>query len=100
MSQFLGAHSDVESIPTFDEMNLNDEVLRGIYQLGFEIPTSLQQRAIKPIVKGQDVTIISFSGESFYITNYTYAALILATKSYRFGENNELLYWTTSANRR
>jgi ATP-dependent RNA helicase len=41
----------VQVIPTFDNMNLREDLLRGIYAYGFEKPSAIQQRAIKPIVK-------------------------------------------------
>jgi ATP-dependent RNA helicase len=41
----------LQVIPTFDNMNLREDLLRGIYAYGFEKPSAIQQRAIKPIVK-------------------------------------------------
>lgn len=37
---------------SFDHMNLKEELLRGIYSLGFGLPTPLQQRAIVPCCEG------------------------------------------------
>ena len=39
-------------IQTFDEINLRESLLRGIYGYGFERPSALQQRAIKPCILG------------------------------------------------
>jgi ATP-dependent RNA helicase len=51
----------VQVIPTFDNMNLREDLLRGIYAYGFEKPSAIQQRAIKPIVKViQGLKIIHF----------------------------------------
>ncbi|KAI7825760.1 ATP-dependent RNA helicase eIF4A [Kickxella alabastrina] len=36
-------------------MNLDDNLLRGIYAYGFERPSAIQQRAIVPVLKGHDV---------------------------------------------
>lgn len=36
----------------FDDMNLREELLRGIYAYGFEKPSAIQQRAIIPCIKG------------------------------------------------
>lgn len=47
----------VEVIPTFDEMGLNKDLLRGIQSYGFEKPSALQQRAIRQIVKGRDLIV-------------------------------------------
>ncbi|KAH7704766.1 DEAD box protein box helicase, partial [Aphelenchoides avenae] len=52
----------VEVIPTFDEMALNEDLLRGIKSYGFEKPYDLQQRAIRPIVKGRDLIVQADSG--------------------------------------
>merc|ERR1711935_313212 len=47
---------------TFDEMNLKEDLLRGIYAYGFEKPSTIQQRAILPIVKGLDTIAQAQSG--------------------------------------
>ncbi|PRQ35971.1 putative RNA helicase [Rosa chinensis] len=46
---------DIKPIMSFDQMNLKDELLRGIYNYGFEKPSAIQQRAIRPIIEGCDV---------------------------------------------
>lgn len=38
---------------SFDEMNLREALLRGIYAYGFEKPSAIQQRAIMPCIKGK-----------------------------------------------
>jgi len=53
---------DVEVINSFDQMRLGEDLLRGIYAYGFEKPTAIQQRAIKPITKGRDVIAQAQSG--------------------------------------
>ncbi|KJH51691.1 DEAD/DEAH box helicase [Dictyocaulus viviparus] len=53
---------EVEVIPTFDAMGLREPLLRGIYSYGFEKPSAIQQRAIKPILKGRDVIAQAQSG--------------------------------------
>ncbi|OTF82660.1 DEAD box ATP-dependent RNA helicase I-like protein, partial [Euroglyphus maynei] len=53
---------DIEVIGTFDSMNLNEDLLRGIYSYGFEKPSAIQQRAIRPIIKGRDVIAQAQSG--------------------------------------
>lgn len=53
---------DVEVIPTFDGFGLKEELLRGIYAFGFEKPSRIQQRGIKPMIKGRDVIAQSQSG--------------------------------------
>jgi len=39
-------------VASFDEMNLNEDLLRGIYGHGFESPSLIQQRAIRPLACG------------------------------------------------
>lgn len=46
----------------FDDMNLHENILRGIYSYGFENPSVIQQRAIVPITKGHDVIAQAQSG--------------------------------------
>jgi len=52
----------VEEVDTFDEMNLNPELLRGIYGYGFERPSVIQKAAIPSILKGPDVIAQAQSG--------------------------------------
>ncbi|VVC44477.1 RNA helicase, DEAD-box type, Q motif,Helicase, C-terminal,ATP-dependent RNA helicase DEAD-box, conserved [Cinara cedri] len=51
-----------EVVDNFDEMNLKEELLRGIYGYGFEKPSAIQQRAILPCIKGLDVIAQAQSG--------------------------------------
>eukprot|EP00985_Skeletonema_marinoi_P014661 scaffold7473_cov141-Skeletonema_marinoi.AAC.1 len=44
-----------EAIDTFDGMEIPEELLRGIYAYGFEKPSAIQQRAIKPTMLGRDL---------------------------------------------
>jgi translation initiation factor 4A len=41
-----------EVIEHFDQMNLRESLLRGIYGYGFERPSDVQQRALKPCISG------------------------------------------------
>jgi ATP-dependent RNA helicase len=45
----------VKAIGSFEEMGIKDDLLRGIYQYGFEKPSAIQQRAVAPIIQGRDV---------------------------------------------
>lgn len=51
-----------EIVESFDDMNLKEDLLRGIYAYGFEKPSAIQQRAILPCVKGHDVIAQAQSG--------------------------------------
>jgi len=52
----------VEVLNTFDGMGLRQDLMRGIYAYGFEKPSAIQQRAIKPMCKGRDVIAQAQSG--------------------------------------
>lgn len=52
----------LQVVDNFDDMNLKEELLRGIYAYGFEKPSAIQQRAIIPCVKGHDVIAQAQSG--------------------------------------
>mmetsp|Transcript_57720 Transcript_57720/g.126463 ORF Transcript_57720/g.126463 Transcript_57720/m.126463 type:complete len:392 (+) Transcript_57720:116-1291(+) len=39
---------------SFDDYDLDESLLRGIYSYGFEKPSAIQQRGIKPILDGRD----------------------------------------------
>jgi len=51
-----------EVCENFDDMDLKEELLRGIYAYGFEKPSAIQQRAIVPCIKGMDVIAQAQSG--------------------------------------
>jgi len=58
-----GSVEDVISlIKSFDDMNLKENLLRGIYACGFVKPSEIQQRAIVPIINGQDIIAQAQSG--------------------------------------
>lgn len=48
-----------EVVDNFDDMNLREELLRGIYAYGFEKPSAIQQRAIVPCIKGEMTSVVS-----------------------------------------
>ena len=47
---------------SFDDMGLNEQVLRGVYSFGFEKPSPIQQRAIVPMMQGRDLLAQAQSG--------------------------------------
>ena len=51
-----------EAIETFDGMRIPEKLLRGIYAFGFEKPSAIQQRAIKPMMLGRDLIAQAQSG--------------------------------------
>jgi len=77
-------------VTSFDDMNLKDDLLRGIYAYGFEKPSAIQQRGIIPILAGHDTIAQAQSGtgktatfsiavlQSINLTHKATQALILA----------------------
>jgi len=53
---------EVQAVPSFDLMNLDDNILRGVYGYGFEKPSAIQQRAIVPLTQGADIVAQAQSG--------------------------------------
>ena len=53
---------EINIYETFDEMGLDELLLRGIYAFGFEKPSSIQKRAIVPVTRGFDIIAQSQSG--------------------------------------
>ncbi|OMJ65541.1 hypothetical protein SteCoe_38036 [Stentor coeruleus] len=51
-----------EVTETFDDMNLKQPLLQGIYSYGFEKPSAIQQKVIKPIILGYDTFAQAQSG--------------------------------------
>ena len=49
-------------IKNLDDLDLNVNLLRSIYAYGFEKPSSIQEKAIKPIIEGKDVVAQAQSG--------------------------------------
>ena len=52
----------VQPVRSFDDMQLKPDLLRGVYQYGFEKPSAIQQRAIGPILGTRDVIAQAQSG--------------------------------------
>jgi superfamily II DNA/RNA helicase len=49
-------------INTWDDLDIDPNILRGIYSYGFERPSPIQKKAIKPIMAGKDVIAQAQSG--------------------------------------
>jgi len=54
--------TDVKVYKSFELMALKEDLFRGIFLFGFELPSAIQQRAIVPIVMGRDVIAQAQSG--------------------------------------
>ena len=53
-------HFDV--FEKFDQMGLAEDILHGIFSVGFERPSAIQKRAIVQVIKGKDIIAQSQSG--------------------------------------
>ena len=51
-----------DSITSFEELNLREEVIRGIYSYGFEKPSLIQSLAIPKMLSGKDLIAQAHSG--------------------------------------
>jgi superfamily II DNA/RNA helicase len=51
-----------DEIDNWDELNIDQNLLRGIYANGFEKPSPIQRRAIRPIIDGRDIIAQAQSG--------------------------------------
>ena len=77
-------------IQSWDLLDLKPNLLRGIFSYGFEKPSPIQQRAIKPIMEGKDIIAQAQSGtgktatftigalQRINISEHTTQALILS----------------------
>lgn len=52
----------INEIQTWDELELDTKLLRGIYAYGFEKPSPIQKKAIKPLIMGRDLIAQAQSG--------------------------------------
>eukprot|EP01084_Bolivina_argentea_P139490 245389_1 len=58
-----GFHTNWDGIvDSFEEMGLSKDILRGIYSYGWEKPSTIQQRAIIPVIKKHDTIAQAQSG--------------------------------------
>lgn len=53
---------EILQFDSFDDMGLNENLLRGIYAYGFETPSVIQSKAIPTIITGRDVVAQAQSG--------------------------------------
>merc|ERR1719166_346805 len=59
---FTEESNNLELVSSFDDFFLDEKILRGIYANGWEQPTPIQQRAIKPMMDGRDTLAQAQSG--------------------------------------
>jgi superfamily II DNA/RNA helicase len=52
----------VKEVKSFDEINLNENLLRGIYSMGYTTPSQIQRKAILPMIQHHDLIAQAQSG--------------------------------------
>jgi translation initiation factor 4A len=81
---------------TWDDMNIRDDLLRGIYSYGFESPSDIQKNAIKPFIEGQDIIAQAQSGTgktgAFTIGTLQSIDLMGGTQAIVLAPTHELVY--------
>ena len=77
----------IQTFNTWDDLELDKDLLRGIYAHGFEKPSPIQSKAIKPILNGLDIIAQAQSG-----TGKTGSFTIGALSKIKISENaNQVL---------
>ena len=54
--------TDIKKYESFDEMDLPENLLRGVYSFGYERPSKIQTLGIVPILQGHDILGMANSG--------------------------------------
>lgn len=55
-------YNPLSEIKDWEDLDLNTELLRGIYAFGFEKPSAIQSKAIKPLIEKRDIIAQAQSG--------------------------------------
>jgi translation initiation factor 4A len=58
----VNENSKEETFSSWDELDIDQSILRGIYAYGFEKPSPIQSKAVIPIYKGHDIIAQAQSG--------------------------------------
>lgn len=58
----IEGEDNIKFYENFEDLELKDNLLRGIYAMGYEKPSIIQQKAIKPFLEGGDLIAQSQSG--------------------------------------
>lgn len=67
---------------TFEELNLNKQLLNALEDLGYTRPTTIQKKAFSVVMSGQDVCGIAQTG-----TGKTFAYLLPSLRQYQFSKD-------------
>lgn len=81
---------NIEIAKSFEDMDLSENLLRGIYSYGFETPSAVQQKGILPLKSGGDVIIQAQSGSGK--TGTFVIGLLSQLKERACSSNNEAIF--------
>jgi len=80
------ASFEMNSFDELEELKVDNNILRGIYGYGFEKPSPIQRKSIKPLISGRDTIAQAQSG-----TGKTAAFSVGILSKIDLTENNYLL---------
>lgn len=80
MSESITESDNIQEVKKFEQLNLSDNVLTGIYAYGWERPSTIQSKAILPILQGSDIIAQAQSGTGKTGT-FSISALAIADAS-------------------
>ena len=60
--QEVVVEEQLDTFTSWDSLGISTELLRGIFSYGYENPSPIQQKAIKPIMNGRDIIAQAQSG--------------------------------------
>jgi translation initiation factor 4A len=78
----------IQPIDSFEELNLDDKILRGIFGYGFEKPSPIQARAIRPFINGRDIIAQAQSGTG---KTGTFCLSVLGKIDFRVNQTQALI---------
>lgn len=78
----------MENISSWDDFSFNEDLLRGIYNCGFEKPSPIQCKAIQPIIDKKDLIAQAQSGTG---KTATFVIGALASIDYSLQENQVII---------
>jgi len=54
--------TDFQEIEKFEDLEIDEKIIRGVFSYGFEKPSPIQKKAIRPVLSGRDVIAQAQSG--------------------------------------
>lgn len=57
-----GSDDTFDEIEKFEDLEIDENIIKGIFAYGFETPSPIQQKAIRPVLSGRDIIAQAQSG--------------------------------------